>query len=462
VVVETDTIAAIATAVGEASVGIVRVSGSDARRIVERSFRTPSGKPVVLGNARQFLYGQFVHPHSAGPVDEGYLLWIPGPRSYTAEDVAELHVHGGVRVVQAVLEVTLLAGARLADPGEFTKRAFLNGRIDLSQAEAVIDLIRSKSDLAARSALQQVKGQFRDEIVRLRKEILTLQAHVEVTIDYPEHDVEQVACQRVIEVGTDVLRTTNELLSFARVGRILREGVLTVIVGRPNVGKSSLLNAMLRRDRAIVTDIPGTTRDVIEEFLNVRGIPLRLIDTAGLRETQDVVEQIGVQKSREMLADAELTLVVVNGTDPILEEDAALLADTVDRTRIVILNKSDLPLHPDVQALAAELRDTPVVRVSARYSEGLGELEDAVEKLLFGEARHFADSAYLTNARQAQLLSDASADLQLAIEAAAQGATLDLIAVQLQAVYVALGHVIGEEAGEDLLDEIFSKFCLGK
>lgn len=461
-VVEVDTIAAIATAIGEASVGIVRLSGRNAREIALRMFRTPSGKVVELLPARAFLYGNVVHPVNQSIVDEGYLLWIPGPRSYTAEDIVELHVHGGVRVVHAVLEAALLAGARLAEPGEFTKRAFLNGRIDLSQAEAVIDLIRSKTDLAAKSALSQVKGHFRDEIVRLRQSLLSLQAHVEVTIDYPEHDVEQIACQQVIQVGGSILSSVDQLLSFSRVGRILREGVLTVIAGRPNVGKSSLLNALLRRERAIVTDIPGTTRDVIEEYVSVRGIPLRLIDTAGLRETADLVEQIGVEKSREMLAGAELTLVVLNGSEPLQSEDIALLNETAEATRLVIVNKSDLPRHSDVVQWMRDVPDSHVIEVSARLSKGLGELEDRVADLLLGESRHVADSAYLTNARQTQLLAEAKLDLETAIEAAKAGATLDLIAVQLQAVYVELGHVIGEEAGEDLLDEIFSKFCLGK
>lgn len=461
-VIEQDTIAAIATALGEASVGMVRVSGPFAKDIAQMAFRKPSGAEIVLGVEKAMLYGSIVNPKGNHLVDEGILLWMPGPKSYTAEDVAEFQVHGGIQLVQQVLRVVLQSGARMAEPGEFTKRAFLNGRIDLSQAEAVIDLIRAKTEFASKAALNHVKGHFRNEIAQMRKELIEVQAHVEVTIDYPEHDVESVACEQVVQVCDSLLLRIRELISSARVGQILREGVTTVIAGRPNVGKSSLLNALLRRERAIVTDIPGTTRDIIEEYVNIRGIPLRLVDTAGIRETEDVVEKIGVNKSREMIEEAQLTLVVLNANEPLQQEDKRILKDTEGRTRLIILNKSDLPQTNDFITWEKSIQGSPIVRISAKEAKGIGQLEDVVLELILQGKASGGDMSYMTNERQARLLESAQADLSEAVDAARAGATLDLIAVQLQSVYAELGMVIGEEVREDLLDEIFSKFCLGK
>lgn len=459
---EQDTIAAIATALGEAGIGIVRVSGPDAGRIAERVFRRPSGAAPKLRDKRRMLYGFVIDPHGGETLDEGILLWMPAPHSYTAEDVAELQVHGGVRVLERVLDATLRAGARLAEPGEFTKRAFLNGRMDLAQAEAVIDLIRAKTDLASRSALKQMRGALGDWVRDLRKRLLALQALVEVTIDYPEHDVEQEVCAEVVATGSGLLAELDQMLESARMGQILREGVATAIVGRPNVGKSSLLNALLRRDRAIVTDIPGTTRDVLEEYVNLRGIPFKLVDTAGIRETEDVVERIGVERSREVLAEAELVLVVLDGSQLLTEADEEILAQTQGHARILVVNKADLPQAWPDERLAPYAGDTPVVRLSAKRPQDLPRLVEAmIGKVWRGEAGA-ADLSYMTNARQARLMEQARQDIAQAVEAARFGTTLDLIAVALQSAYASLGLIIGEEAGEDLLDEIFSRFCLGK
>lgn len=463
--VEDDTIAAVATALGEASIGVVRVSGAAAASVVARVFRQVSGKPCTLPAQRGVLYGQIVDPDHGMLVDEAILLWMPAPHSYTAENVAELQVHGGVRVVQSVLECAVAGGARLAEPGEFTKRAFLNGRLDLSQAEGVMDLIRSKTDLAQRAALNQVKGRFRDSVVALRKELIGLQAQVEVSIDYPEHDVERVACAAVVETGSRLRDEVGELAESARVGQILREGIGTVIVGRPNVGKSSLLNTLLRRDRAIVTDVPGTTRDVLEEVVNLRGIPYRLIDTAGIRETQDVVERIGVERSREKVQEAELAVVVLSGSEPLLDADVNVLTATENvPARVIAVNKADLGRAFHLEELKERLgqRADAVVEVSALRGTGIKELEVAMEEAAVGSTGSIGEGTYLTNARQATLLTQALADFDLAIDAARQNATLDIVAVALQAAYGSLGLVIGEEAGEDLLDEIFSRFCLGK
>lgn len=458
---EGDTIAAIGTALGEASVGMIRVSGPMALEIATKMLRQKSGKKWTA-NSRGMWYGTLVHPVSTEEIDECLVLCMPGPNSYTAEDVVEFQVHGGIQLVHSVLNATLAAGARLAEPGEFTKRAFLNGRLDLSQAEAVIDLIRSKTELASKSALKLVKGQFSEQVQQMRKRLIHLQAHVEVTIDYPEHDVESVACAAVIDTGQELLTEIQELLRRGKMGQVLRDGVRTAIVGRPNVGKSSLLNALLRRDRAIVTDIPGTTRDVLEEYANIEGIPFRLMDTAGIRETADVVERIGVERSREAVEDAEFVIVMLNQNEHLTGDDEQLLRLTKDMPRVIAVNKIDLEAQLNIEKLSELAREAPVIRLSLRRGTGLSDLEAAMVSRVRQGDLQTEDISYMTNARQNSLLEGVVEDLQVAVEAAAAGATLDILAVQLQSAYAGLGQVIGEEAGEDLLDEIFSNFCLGK
>jgi tRNA modification GTPase len=458
---ESDTIAAIGTALGEASVGMVRVSGPQAGSIGNRMLRLQDGRKFSE-RKRGMWYGTVLDPVSGEEIDECLALWMPGPNSYTAEDVLEFQVHGGLQLVQTVLRASMAAGARLAEPGEFTKRAFLNGRIDLSQAEAVIDLIRSKTELASRSALQLVKGQFSDRVRLLRKKLIHLQAHVEVTIDYPEHDVESVAVAAVVATGKELLTEIQELLRRGKMGQVLREGIRTVIVGRPNVGKSSLMNALLRRDRAIVTDIPGTTRDVLEEYANIDGIPFRIADTAGIRETEDIVEKLGVERSREALREAEFIIIMFNQNEPLTVDDERLLSLTMNVPRVVAVNKIDLSLELAKERLKTFAQGTPIVELSLKSGAGLQELESEMVNQVSRGGVRADDVSYMTNARQNSLLQDVIVDLEGAVEAASGGATLDIIAVQLQSAYAGLGLVIGEEAGEDLLDEIFSNFCLGK
>lgn len=458
-----DTIAAIATSLGEASVGIVRVSGPGSWDVVQRCFRLRSGSRLA-DRRRGLRYGRVVEVESGAELDECLLLWMPCPHSYTAEDVAEFQVHGGIQLVQAVLRELLAAGARLAEPGEFTKRAFLNGRMDLSQAEAVIDLIRAKTELASKSALEQVKGGFGERIRQLRKELIHLQAHVEVTIDYPEHDVESVAAAAVMDTGGRIRDEIQSMLERARFGQILREGVQTAIVGRPNVGKSSLMNALLEHDRAIVTDIPGTTRDVLEAYVNVEGVPFKLMDTAGIRDTVDIVEQLGVERSLAAVRSAQFVLVVLNASEPLAKDDHKLLAQTSDMARVIVLNKVDLVLPGPLRTAGLDslFSGTRVVETSLRTMQGMADLRHVmVQAINVGEVR-MEDMSYLGNARQVALLKGVREDLDVAVQAAAAGATLDVVAVQLQSGYAGLGLVIGEEAGEDLLDEIFSNFCLGK
>ncbi|UOF91751.1 tRNA uridine-5-carboxymethylaminomethyl(34) synthesis GTPase MnmE [Fodinisporobacter ferrooxydans] len=455
-----DTIAAIATALGESSVGIVRISGPEAIRIVDKVFtgkkrlETVASHTVHYGHIRKFSTGDII--------DEGLVLVMRSPRSYTAEDVVEVQCHGGIVAIRRVLETILEAGARLAEPGEFTKRAFLNGRIDLSQAEAVIDVIRAKTDTAMQVALKQVEGSLSQEIRLLRQKLIELLAHIEVTIDYPEHDVEDVTVRRVIQDGEVAIERIQRILHGARHGRILREGLKTVIVGQPNVGKSSLLNRLSRTERAIVTDIPGTTRDILEESVNIRGIPLTILDTAGIRETEDVVEKIGVERSREAIQDADLTVVVLDGSKPLSATDEDLLQIASKRMSIVIVNKADLGSAVSLDQIGQYMPVERIVHTSIKTGIGLENFEDLVEELFLGGQIEQKDATYATNVRHIALLEQAKTQLSEAVQSAQMGMTLDLVAVDVKNAWSTLGEVIGKEVGEDLLDQIFSQFCLGK
>ncbi|MBX6394653.1 MAG: tRNA uridine-5-carboxymethylaminomethyl(34) synthesis GTPase MnmE [Alicyclobacillaceae bacterium] len=457
---EWDTIAAIATALGEASVGIVRVSGPEAVVVGNRVFR--GGRNLAEAPSHRMMYGRVVDPDTEETLDEVLAVVMRGPHSYTGEDVVEIHGHGGPVVMHRVLEAVLRAGARLAEPGEFTKRAFLHGRLDLSQAEAVIDLIRAKSDLARKMALEQMNGSLSSRIRQMRQQLLELMAHIEVTIDYPEHDVEEVTASRVKETANRVTGEIDRLLRDARSGRVLREGVETAIIGKPNVGKSSLLNVLSRSQRAIVTDIPGTTRDVLEEFIQVRGVPLHILDTAGIRETEDVVERIGVERSREWMKRADLVLLVLDGSRPLEPVDLDLLEELRGGPVLVVVNKCDLPRHIDMGVVEQKVPRERVVEIAAAKEVGIDELEERMVHLVLGGEVHTREPSYVSNVRHIELLQKARDHLMAAATAAEEGWTLDVIAVDLQEAWERLGEIIGETAGEQLLDQIFSQFCLGK
>jgi len=374
----------------------------------------------------------------------------------------EIQGHGGIVPIQRLLRLCLNHGARLAEPGEFTKRAFLNGRIDLSQAEAVIDVIRSKTDAAMKVAMRQVGGDLSKKIRELRQKMVEMLAHIEVTIDYPEHDVEDVTINHIIGEGDKVVEEIDRLLAGATTGKILREGLKTVIIGKPNVGKSSLLNALSRTNRAIVTDIEGTTRDVLEEQVNLRGIPLNIIDTAGIRETEDIVEKIGVERSRSALEEADLVLFMVDVSRPLQETDRELLSEVQPYPTIVILNKLDLPQQVDLAELRDLARGKRIVETSITTGAGLEELEKAVEDLFLSGGIEGKEGSYVSNARHVALLERGRREMEEALESARGGMTLDLVAVDVRNCWETLGEVIGEAVGEDLLDQIFSQFCLGK
>jgi len=455
-----DTIAAIATALGEASIAVVRVSGPKAVDRVAALFR---GKADLRGVPSHTVhYGWICDPETGERIDETLVTVMRAPRSYTAEDVVEIGTHGGIVAVQAVLRAVLRQGVRLAEPGEFTKRAFLNGRIDLAQAEAVMDLIRSRSERAFRVARRQMEGVLSDRIRALRQRLGELLAHVEVNIDYPEHDVPEVTAELVAGTCGDALREVEGLLAQAGRGKILREGIVTAIVGRPNAGKSSLLNALARENRAIVTDIPGTTRDIVEESVTLGGIPIRLLDTAGIRETEDVGERIGVERTRGALKEADLVLHVIAGDEPLHEDDARLMEELADRPAVIVVNKVDLPRQLDEAEAERLAGGKPVVRVSAREGIGLDRLEEAVRELFFGGSIVTDDFTFVSNARHIDLLRRAADSLRDAKAAAEAGMPVDILQIDVAAAWEALGQIVGEAAGESLIDQIFSQFCLGK
>lgn len=456
-----DTIAAISTAVGEGGIAIIRVSGPQAISGIDPIFKSKIS--LKEADTHTVHYGHIIDPSSGEKVEEVLVTLMRGPRSFTAEDVVEINAHGGVIAVKKVLDVVLQQeGIRTAEPGEFTKRAFLNGRIDLMQAEAVIDLIRSKSDRAFSVARKQAEGMLSKRIKALRQTVIELLAHIEVNIDYPEHDVEEMTSAYIREQCQSAIAEIDKLLKTANEGKILREGIMTAIVGRPNVGKSSLMNMLTQENKAIVTDIPGTTRDVIEQFVTLNGIPLRLLDTAGIRETSDVVEQIGVERSRDALQGADLILFVLNYNEPLGEDDRQLLEQLKERSVIVIINKMDLPGRLDLAEIERYVSPESIVRMSVLQESGLDVLESTISEMFFEGQLESNDLTYLSNVRHISLLKRARQSLTDAIEATYAGIPIDVIQIDARAAWESLGEILGDEAGDSLIDQIFSQFCLGK
>ncbi|HZG84899.1 tRNA uridine-5-carboxymethylaminomethyl(34) synthesis GTPase MnmE [Paenibacillus sp.] len=455
-----DTIAAIATPLGEGGIAVIRISGPRAVDIAESVFR--SKVKLTKAESHTVHYGHVVSPATGERIEEALATVMRAPRSYTAEDVVEVSCHGGIVSVKKVLDAILDRGARLAEPGEFTKRAFLNGRIDLAQAEAVIDLIRSKSDRAFTIALKQAEGVLSRRVKALRHVLIETMAHIEVNIDYPEHDVEELTNAFIREKCEAALEEIETMLRTAEEGKLLREGIETAIVGKPNVGKSSLLNALAQDNRAIVTDIPGTTRDVIEEYVTVGGIPLKLLDTAGIRETSDVVERIGVERSRSAIASADLILFVVNGHEELSEEENALMDELAGRQTIVIVNKMDLEPKIDWNALYERVPEERVVRLSAREGEGLDRLGKAIGALFFSGSIESSDITYVSNVRHIHLLKQAKGALLEALDGVAAQMPIDMVQIDVRRAWEQLGEMIGDAVSDSLIDQIFSQFCLGK
>lgn len=460
---EFDTIAAISTPMGEGAIAIVRLSGDEAVAIADKIFRSPGGKSLTTKASHTIHYGHLVDPKTNEVVEEVMLSLMRGPKTFTREDVIEINCHGGLVSVNRVLKLVLTNGARLAEPGEFTKRAFLNGRIDLSQAEAVMDLIRAKTDRAMNVALGQMDGKLSRLIGDLRQALLETLAQVEVNIDYPEYDdVEEMTVPVLVEKCTWVRNEISKLLQTSSQGKILREGLSTVILGRPNVGKSSLLNSLVQENKAIVTDIAGTTRDIIEEYVNVRGVPLRLVDTAGIRETEDIVERIGVERSREALRGADLILFVLNYAEELTVEDERLFETIKAMDYIVIVNKTDLPQKIDLAQVKELAGNRRVVTTSLLQEEGIAELEEAIAALFFEGQIEAGDLTYVSNARHIALLHQAQATVEDALAAAQAGVPVDMVQIDVTRTWELLGEIIGDTVQESLINQLFSQFCLGK
>ncbi|WP_342491911.1 tRNA uridine-5-carboxymethylaminomethyl(34) synthesis GTPase MnmE [Bacillus sp. FSL K6-8391] len=458
-----DTIAAISTPMGEGAIAIVRMSGPEALAIADKVYKGPRGKRLSSVDSHTINYGHIVDPETEKVVEEVMVSVLKAPKTFTREDIVEINCHGGLVTVNQVLQLVLREGARLAEPGEFTKRAFLNGRIDLSQAEAVMDLIRAKTDRAMNVAMNQMEGRLSSLIKRLRAEILETLAHVEVNIDYPEYDdVEEMTHKMLIEKATKVKKEIEALLMTSEQGKILREGISTVIIGRPNVGKSSLLNSLVHETKAIVTDIPGTTRDVIEEYVNVRGVPLRLVDTAGIRETEDIVERIGVERSRQVLKEADLILLVLNYSESLSDEDIKLFEATKGMDIIVIVNKTDLEQKLDLDRVRELAGNQPVVTTSLLKEEGIDELEEAIQSLFFTGAIESGDLTYVSNTRHISLLHEAKRAITDALEGIENDVPIDMVQIDLTRCWEVLGEIIGDAVHESLIDQLFSQFCLGK
>ena len=459
---EFDTIAAISTAPGEGAIGIVRISGDLAISIASSIYQCGT-KQLEEQKTHTIHYGHIVDPKSGEVYDEVMVSVLRAPKTFTREDIVEINCHGGIVAINRVLQLVLRMGARLAEPGEFTKRAFLNGRIDLSQAEAVMDLIRAKTDKSMQLAMRQLDGQLSHLIQNLRQEILNTLAQVEVNIDYPEYDdVEEMTLQLLREKTKQVLQGIRALLNTASQGKILRDGLKTAIVGRPNVGKSSLLNVLLREEKAIVTDIAGTTRDTIEEYVNVRGVPLQLIDTAGIRETDDVVEKIGVERSRKALKEADFVLLLLNQSETLQEEDIRLLETTKGMKRIILFNKTDLPSKLSKEDIAPYANEEEIVTTSMLNKEGIDQLEEKIAGYFFQGQMNERDATYLSNTRHIALLEKAEQALVEVQNGIEMEMPVDLIQIDFTRAWDLLGEITGDSVQDELLTQLFSQFCLGK
>lgn len=465
-----DTITAISTPIGEGGIGVLRISGKNAIPLAEKMFRLSSVVPVSGFPTHTAHYGFAYDPITQEDIDDGILTIFRAPHSYTGEDSVEISCHGGIVPMRRVLDAALLAGARLAEPGEFTKRAFLNGKLDLVQAEAVLDIIRAQTDEAMRVARQQFDGFLSSSIRVLRQEMIDILAGIEAAIDFPD-DVEEVRPERIADALGKILERIVELLSTADRGKIYRDGIRTVIVGKPNAGKSSLLNALVRESRAIVTPIPGTTRDTIEEGINIRGIPVRAIDTAGIRETDDPIEKEGVERTQRTIDEADIVLAVIDSCDGFAASDRELITDLAGKKQIIVLSKCDLFRTSDCAKLAKKIKkwadgelteEIRIIATAAPSNEGIAELEDAiVEMVLAGECRA-SDGVVVSNIRHKRALDECRSSIEQSLSTIRSGLPIDFLSGDLKSAADSLGSITGETVTDNVIDRIFSDFCIGK
>lgn len=458
--VNTDTIAAIATAMGNSGIGIVRISGDEAIAVADRVFKTKNGKKKLAGEKSHTIHYGFICDGDE-IIDEVLVMLMRGPRSFTAEDTVEIDCHGGMLVTRKILETVLKAGARIAEPGEFTKRAFLNGRIDLSQAEAVIDVINSKNEYALRSSVEQLRGSVSKKIKGLREKILYEIAFIESALDDPEHISLDGYRDKLYGVAEEAEKELTKLIRSSSNGRVISEGIKTVILGKPNAGKSSLMNVLVGEDRAIVTDIAGTTRDILEEHISLQGISLNIVDTAGIRNTDDVVEKIGVSRAMDAAEDADLIIYVVDGSRDLDENDRQIMNFIHDRKAVVLLNKSDLEPVVSVEEIM-EASGHPVIAVSAKEETGIDRLEEEIKSMFYEGEIDFNDQVMITNVRHAKALKEALESIRMVKQSIEEGMPEDFYSIDLMNAYEKLGLIVGESVEDDLVNEIFSKFCMGK
>ncbi len=456
-----ETIAAIATPFGESGIGIVRMSGSLAEPIAQKIFKPFKDRPRLASH--KFYYGEIVDPETERPVDEVLLVVMRSPKTYTREDVVEIHSHGGYFILQRVLDLVLKEGARLAEPGEFTRRAFLNGRIDLTRAEAVIDLIKAKTNASLEIANQQRRGSTFNEMMALKQSLVERLALVEAHIDFPEEEIDPVSRGEMKEDLQGLVAKMVEWIGSYEEGRVFREGITCAIIGKTNVGKSSLLNILLNEERAIVTPIPGTTRDVIEEVLNIREIPVRLMDTAGLRRPTDSIEKEGIRRTKERVADSDFVLLVVDGSRALDGEDHEIFKEVAGKKKVVVMNKSDLPLRISMDDLRGRFQGDRIVRLSALRKEGIGDLKDAVyETLVHQDVRISPEHLIIANIRHRNALVRAKKSVAEAIRGLDEDLSLELIAFEIRSALEAIGEIVGETTNEEILSQIFERFCIGK
>lgn len=454
-----DTIAAIATAVSNSGIGIVRISGEESLQIINKIYRSKTNKIISEQASHTIHYGFIADGEEI--LDEVLVMWMKGPHSFTGEDTIEIDCHGGSYVVRRILETAVKYGARPADPGEFTKRAFLNGRIDLSQAEAVMDVIEAQNEYALKSSVGQLKGSVQKKVHEIREEILFHTAFIESALDDPEHiDVDGYG-GKLYTVVDNLRVQLDRLLKSSDSGRIMKEGVHTVIVGKPNAGKSSLMNVLVGQEKAIVTDIEGTTRDLLEENINLQGISLKIIDTAGIRETRDIVEKIGVDRAKHRAGEADLIIYVVDASRPLDENDYEIIRMIEDKKAIVLLNKTDLDTVVAIDELEGVIHH-PMIEISAKEGQGIEELESLLKDMFYQGDLNFNDEVYITNVRQKSELQNAYESLGKVMQSIDNAMPEDFYSIDLMDAYEALGNITGETVGEDLVNEIFSKFCMGK
>lgn len=455
-----DTIAAIATSLSKSGLSIIRISGKDALNVIDKVYRSKNGSKKISEVPTHTIHYGYIHDGDE-LIDEVMIIVMKGPKSYTKEDVVEIDCHGGIVVTKKILDTVIKHGARLADPGEFTKRAFLNGRIDLSQAEAVMDIINSKNELSLKNSLNQLKGNVLDRIQELRKNIMHDLAYIEAALDDPEH-MTLDGFNNELEINiNNTIKELNILLKSAENGRLIKEGINTVILGKPNVGKSSLLNILVGSDRAIVTDIAGTTRDTLEESVNIGGISLNIIDTAGIRDTDDVVEKIGVEKARKVADEADLIIYVIDASVPLDINDEIIMDIVKDRKSLVLLNKTDLDMKVD-QNKISKILDKDIIQISAKENVGIDKLEKWIIDNFFQGNLEFNDDVMITNIRQKNAISNAIESLNNVIISIHDNLPEDFYSIDLMNAYELLGEIIGETVNEDLVDTIFSEFCMGK